>query len=347
MRIGLLSISARISIVEFLVFMSTLVFQLSIGGWKVHAEVSSVILYLHFNRDVPNSQSKPVATCIGPFHIDKNPNRPCGYHYKNVSPCIYCYPYGCNQLSESTNVTKAFNVRKENLNLEKVLETNGTLYLDIGVLTCELVLPKYLQKYSRPCEVFGPNHPNLHCQYKSETQPTTYPITWPTTPIAIPPNVSYSTPKVGVSGHEDNSATNLDEGSQKSEPSNNYIIIWISVAAAAIVFTFVGCAILFTQRSKIMKCLGSKNNRDVLDNAFLYRDMSMSRRQNQLAPQNALYENIIPIVFHKETIYAELDLAPNNVNQEGEAAEANFPVRQSHDVVNQENSVIYAELQKC
>lgn len=95
-----------------------------------------------------------------------------------------------------------------------------------------------------------------------------------------------------------------------------------------------------------MKCLGSKSNRDILDNAFLYRDMSTSRRENQVAPQNAHYENIIPIVFHNETIYAELDLTPNNVNQEGEAVGANFPPRQSHDIVNQVNSVIYAELQK-
>ncbi|KAK4029373.1 hypothetical protein OUZ56_022370 [Daphnia magna] len=366
MRIRLLSISTRKSVVEFLVLLSTLAFQLSIAGLSVRTEVRPV-MYFHFNRPVLNpDQTKPVATCIGPFHIGKNLKSPCGYYYSNASYCINCYTHGCSEFSRSTNVTKHLNVPKGNVNLENVLGTNGTLYLDLGVLSCSLIAPHFLQKYAKPCEVRErPNDANSLCQYRSETEPyvaitrTTYPITLPTTPTTGPPNVSYSPQpnfslttqlhrifptNVGFPGHENNSATNLGEGNRNQE--SNHVIVWISLAAAAIVFTLVGCGILFTQRSKIMKCLGSKSNRDILDNAFLYRDMSTSRRENQVAPQNAHYENIIPIVFHNETIYAELDLTPNNVNQEGEAVGANFPPRQSHDIVNQVNSVIYAELQK-
>ncbi|XP_057366112.1 uncharacterized protein LOC130686969 [Daphnia carinata] len=337
MRIRLLSISARKSVVKFRVSMTTLAFLLSIG-WSVCAE-NPPVMYLHFIRNL--AQTEQVATCVGPFHIWKQLNTDCGYRYRNVTHCIGCYPYGCSQLHRSTNVTKDLNVGKGSITLEKVLGANETLYLDLEVFSCSVIDRYYLRKYANACNA------NPICQYIREIKPyaaSTYRSTWPTTPIAGPPNVSYSPPKVELPGHENNSAINLNEGSLNQE--YNYLIIWFSLAAAAVVFILVGCAILFTQRSKIMKCLGSKNNQDILDNAFFYRDMSLSRRQNQVPPQNDLYENIIPVVYNKETIYAELDLAPNNVNQEGEAAGRSFPARQSHGIVNQENSVIYAELQK-
>lgn len=111
-------------------------------------------------------------------------------------------------------------------------------------------------------------------EYRSETEPyvaitrTTYPITLPTTPTTGPPNVSYSPQpnfslttqlhrifptNVGFPGHENNSATNLGEGNRNQE--SNHVIVWISLAAAAIVFTLVGCGILFTQRySNVFQC---------------------------------------------------------------------------------------------
>lgn len=104
-------------------------------------------------------------------------------------------------------------------------------------------------------------------KYENETDQNgavttiTYPITWPTTPSPGPPVFSYSPQlnfslttqlylfplsKVGFPAHGDDSTTNLS--APRPNPKDKYNILWISLAAAAIVFTLVGFAILFVQR---------------------------------------------------------------------------------------------------
>nr|CAH0112156.1 unnamed protein product [Daphnia galeata] len=362
------SISVKTSASKFFVSL-TFVLQFLLGlsnQTEVHLSV-----FFHFNQRIRNRQTDSTV-CIGPFSSDVSRN---------------CDPHGCRNTRNFVDITTinlmvGKNGTENNQNLKSFLENSkSSLFVDLDVKCTWLKKEQFLIWYVNWCDYNKwPNDRRPKCQDTTTTTPraiTTQttteitfrnPVTSTTTsstedsvtteselPITSYLNVTRFPPITHQKWttiqyrQKENSTPAGFSDKQSPKKSNDNTILWISLGAAAVVFTVI-VFVVFCQRSKIAKFLRKSGNRDIADDAFYYRDMSMRRRENQQpAPDIVTYENIIPNLFLiNEPVYTELDLSvQHNLNSENAAAGINSTPLQKRDIKSYVDSVIYADLHKC